>query len=97
MAGLRKVLEKISSGEKADKSTQTRRSLSCHNCYNQSPFKKDSSDDVSLSPTVTTRGHIYEDPRDNRATENGDHCITKQTPIKEVQKAGLTLNRNGSV
>ena len=91
MAGLRKAMEKISSVEKetADKSTQTRRSLWCHNCYNRSPLKKDSFDELSLDQgNVTTRGHtrghIYEDHRDRRATEDVDHDMAKQTMIKEV-------------
>ena len=91
MAGLRKVMEKISSVEKetADKATQTRRSPSCHNCFNRSPLKRDSFDEPNPDQgNVTTmghsRGHIYEDHRDRRATEDVDHDMAKQTMIKEV-------------
>ena len=76
MAGLRKVMEKISSTEKANKGTQTRRSIWCHNC---SQWKKDSLEEISLSPTATTRGHIYEDPRHSRATGDVEIGIAKQT------------------
>ena len=81
MAGLRKVLEKMSSGDRVDKATQTKQSPK------QSPLKREKEvvlkKNGNLRTNITTRGHIYEDFRDTRATEDVGTEIAREN-IKEV-------------